>query len=253
MLQVLANASKENSGIPDLTKLLASNPSMGQIWTEGPGGYALKDTHREELPDGGQRIVVITDRPIGALNPPGPWKAEGQTTDVAPFTVIEMHVTKDGKGEGKMSLGVPFKIEPGDQTVDLSNYAAAPVTIRNVQLRRGAGGGYLAPAQMADRRWQMANGTWDGKWPMPDLAICHPCHDRFHDLFAEELHHRGAVVHILIAARHVRLQIALDEPRMLESAGPPSSTFARKHAGDAAEVRGHLRVEMPLSGGSPRK
>ncbi len=142
VLQALTNASKENSGIPDLTKLLASNPSMGQIWTEGPGGYALKYTHREELPDGGQRIVVITDRPIGALNPPGPWKAEGQTTDVAPFTVIEMHVTKDGKGEGKMSLGVPFTIDPGDHTVDLSNYAAAPVTIRNVQLRRGAGGGY---------------------------------------------------------------------------------------------------------------
>ena len=78
------------------------------------------------------------DRPIVALNPPGPWKAEGQATDVAPFTVIEMHVTKDGKGEGKMSLGVPFTIDPGDHTVDLSNYAAAPVTIRNVQLRRGA-------------------------------------------------------------------------------------------------------------------
>ena len=115
---------------------------MGQIWTEGPGGYALKYTHREDLPDGGQRIVVITDRPIGALNPPGPWKAEGQTTDVAPFTIIEMRVTKDGKGEGKMSLGVPFTIDPGDHTVDLSNYAAAPVTIRTVQVRRGAGGGY---------------------------------------------------------------------------------------------------------------
>ena len=121
VLQAVMTASKENSGIPDLTKLLASNPSMGQIWTEGPGGYALKYTHREELPDGGQRIVVITDRPIGALNPPGPWKAEGQATDVAPFTVIEMHVTKDGKGEGKMSLGVPFTIDPGDHTVDLSN------------------------------------------------------------------------------------------------------------------------------------
>jgi hypothetical protein len=142
VLQVLTSASKENSGLPDLTKLLASHRSMGQIWTEGPGGYALKYTHREELPDGGQRIVVITDRPIGALNPPGPWKADGQTTDVAPFTVIEMHVSKDGKGEGKMSLGVPFTIDPGDHTVDLSNYAAAPVTIRNVQLRRGAAGGY---------------------------------------------------------------------------------------------------------------
>jgi hypothetical protein len=47
-------------------------------------------------------------------------------------------VTKDGKGEGKMSLGVPFTIDAGDHTVDLSNYAAAPVMIRNVQVRRGA-------------------------------------------------------------------------------------------------------------------
>jgi hypothetical protein len=135
VLSVLAGASTENKGLPDLIKPLAGSPSVGQIWTDGPIGYSLKYAHRLNLPDGGQRIVVVTDRPLGAVDPGGLWKAEGQSGAVAPFTVVELHVSKDGKGEGKMSLGAPFATNASDNTVGLTNYAAAPVTLRNVHLK----------------------------------------------------------------------------------------------------------------------
>jgi hypothetical protein len=73
VLSVLAGASTENKGLPDLIKPLAGSPSVGQIWTDGPIGYSLKYAHRLNLPDGGQRIVVVTDRPLGAVDPGGLW------------------------------------------------------------------------------------------------------------------------------------------------------------------------------------
>jgi hypothetical protein len=138
MIPVLTSASQEDKGIPDFTKLLAARPSAGQIWSEGPAGYSLKYAHREELPGGGQRVVVITDRPLGAVDYPGPWRAQGQSGDVPPFTVIELHVSRNGRGEGKMSLTGSFTVDAEAHTVHLSNYDAAPVTIRNVQLKRTA-------------------------------------------------------------------------------------------------------------------
>jgi len=139
VIGVLTSASQDSKGIQDLTKLLATNPSTGQIWSEGPAGYSLKYAHREELPGGGQRVVVITDRPLGAVDYPGPWRAQGRSEEVAPFTVIELHVSRNGKGEGKMSLTGPFTVDSEAHTVHLDNYDTAPVTIRNVQLKRTAG------------------------------------------------------------------------------------------------------------------
>jgi hypothetical protein len=135
VLAVLGTVPAEKSAVPDLIKLLASAPSIGQIWTDGPIGYTLKYAHRTSLPDGRERIVVVTDRPLGAVDPGGLWKAEGQTEPVAPFTVVELRVSKDGKGEGKMSVGAPITIEASDNTVALANYATAPAAVRNVQLK----------------------------------------------------------------------------------------------------------------------
>ena len=131
VLSVLASVSAEDNAPPDLMKQLADVPSVGQIWTPRPVGYALKYAHRISLPDGGERVVVVTDRPLGSLNPPGPWKA-AEGAKVYPFTIVELHLNKDGKGEGKTSLGTPFTMNPGDGTVTLSNYANAPVTVRNI-------------------------------------------------------------------------------------------------------------------------
>jgi hypothetical protein len=135
VVPVLTTASTENKGVPDLTKQLGNTPSVGQIWTDGPIGYSLKYAHRQQLSDGHERIIVVTDRPLGAIGRPGPWKAEGESDNVAPFTIVELRVNKDGKGEGKMSLGGPFTSNAGDHTVELSNYDKAPVTLKNIELK----------------------------------------------------------------------------------------------------------------------
>jgi hypothetical protein len=132
VLGVLGSASAEDNVVPDLTKQLADVPSVGQIWTDAAIGYSLKYAHRLSLPDGGERVIVITDRPLGVLERPGPWKAAGQAK-IHPFTIVELRLNKDGKGEGKMSLAAPFTTNPTDHTVNLSDYAGAAVTVKNVE------------------------------------------------------------------------------------------------------------------------
>jgi hypothetical protein len=133
VLSVLSGTSTQKAPVPDLTKQLAANQSVGQIWTDGALGYSLKYAHRAELPGGGERIVVITDRPLGVVEGGGPWKAKGQDEQVNPFTIVELHVNKNGKGEGKMSIGAPFTIDPAEQTVSLSDYGKADVMVKDVE------------------------------------------------------------------------------------------------------------------------
>lgn len=133
VLGVLGTAGTGDKAPQDLAKQLADVQSVGQIWSDGAIGYSLKYAHRESLPDGGERIVVVTDRPLGWLDRPGPWKAQGQDAQVYPFTIVELHLNKAGKGEGKMSLAATFTTNPNDQTVSLETYASAPVMLKNVE------------------------------------------------------------------------------------------------------------------------
>jgi hypothetical protein len=116
---------------PDPVKALESIPTAGYIWSTGPLGYAVKYAHRTTTPDGGQRIVLVTDRPLGSWERPA-WKASGQAAS-SPYTVIEVRLNSKGRGEGKASLAAPFAIDQQAKTVVLTEYEKAPVLLQDVQ------------------------------------------------------------------------------------------------------------------------
>jgi hypothetical protein len=110
--------------------------TAGYIWGSGSLGYSLRYAQKSTLPDGGERIVVVTDRPLGSWGREA-WKATGPAaTPGGTFTVVELRLNKQGRGEGKMSLAARVTADADAKTVTLENYAAAPVLINNV--RRGA-------------------------------------------------------------------------------------------------------------------
>lgn len=118
-------------------------PTIGYIWDGGPLGYSLRYAHRVPQPDGGERIIVLTDRPLGSWGREA-WKPSGQAA--APtyaFTLIELRLNKHGHGNGKMSLATKVTADVEARTVSLENYAAAPVVISNV--RRVASGQRKSP------------------------------------------------------------------------------------------------------------
>jgi hypothetical protein len=115
----------KEKGPADLVKALQKERPIGRISTPGSLSYDLR--YAREMPgeDGGRRIVLATDRPISF------WEAQsgGRTLDY-PLTLIELHVDKDGSGEGKLSIAV--KPTLNGNVLVLEDYAALPVLLKNV-------------------------------------------------------------------------------------------------------------------------
>jgi hypothetical protein len=130
--------------IAALTAAIAKEPTLGYVWTTEVTGYAIKYAYHASLPDGGERIVLATDRRLGAYTPG--WKPVAAATPVGAstkpaltdyeFTVIELRLDSKGSGEGKTSLTTKVIVDdnaPGTKTVALDNYAAAPAILQNVK------------------------------------------------------------------------------------------------------------------------
>ena len=103
-------------------------PTCGFIWGDGPTGYSIKYAWRAASPDGLERIVLVTDRRLGANEPSWP-KASGPLAD-ADFTVIEVRIDGKGVGEGKASLMAAVVVDAAVNTLALDGYAAAPVLLK---------------------------------------------------------------------------------------------------------------------------
>jgi hypothetical protein len=81
------------------------------------------------LSEGGHRIVLATDRHISF------WEARERPRSADyPFTLLEIHVQKDGTGEGKMAVTTKIKFDKKKNTIELENYASEPVRLQNVTL-----------------------------------------------------------------------------------------------------------------------
>jgi hypothetical protein len=122
-----------------LLRELTRTPIKGRFripGIQGPDPHQLRlghDLHyswQAPLPDGGRRIVIATDRYIGfreAANQP-------RTTDY-PFTLIEIRVNKEGKGEGKMAVATKITFDKKKNQIELENYGTEPVRLNNLQMK----------------------------------------------------------------------------------------------------------------------
>lgn len=114
-----------------LLAALEKGPIVGHLWSSEVAGYALRYATRVPESDGGERIVLITDRRLGVYN--DLWKPVG--SDAAtnyPFSVIELRLNSRGEGEGKASLTGKVTLDSTAKTIALENYNALPVVFRNV-------------------------------------------------------------------------------------------------------------------------
>jgi hypothetical protein len=79
------------------------------------------------MEDGSRQIVVGTDRPVGFA------EARNQPRSMDyPFTVIEMRLNKEDKGEGKMLAGTQLYIDPKTKNLVLENYGQQPVRLNEI-------------------------------------------------------------------------------------------------------------------------
>jgi hypothetical protein len=126
-------------GQDDLLRALQKQSVKGRInipgWS-GPDpqnyrlGWNLRYAWHEALPDGGERIVVATDRQMSfreTVNNP-------RTTDY-PFLLIQIHV-KDGKGEGKMAPFTQITFDKKKNVMEMEIYGTEPVRLNNITVEK---------------------------------------------------------------------------------------------------------------------
>jgi hypothetical protein len=103
-------------------------PRVGYFRTPDSLAYDLRFARRNAGEDGGEQIILATDRPIGF------WEARNRPRSIDyPFTVIEIRVGSGGEGEGKMSLATRITADRRKKTIVLEDYATQPVLLTSVR------------------------------------------------------------------------------------------------------------------------
>ncbi len=116
-----------------LAAALGKAPTVGYLWSSEVAGYSLRYAAKIAQPDGGERIILITDRRLGAWN--DLWKPAGAETTNYEFSVVEIHLNSKGEGEGKASLTGKVAIDGEQKMLVLDSFSTSPVILKNV--RRG--------------------------------------------------------------------------------------------------------------------
>ena len=111
-----------------LLKALQKMPKAGYIRTPTTLAWDLRYARQNPMEEGGRQIVVATDRPIGF------WEARNQPRSMDyPFTILEMRLNKEDKGEGKMLAGTQIYIDPKTKNLVLENYGQQPVRLNEIR------------------------------------------------------------------------------------------------------------------------
>jgi hypothetical protein len=123
----LTDVLKEK-GNADLVAQLSYLPQVGYIYTQGTLAYALYYAYESDLPDGGHRVVLATNRPIsfgGSVAPGAQQKYD--------LGVIEMHFDKNGKGEGKVIGQGLATIDKKTGKIEVTNYMGQPSRLLQIK------------------------------------------------------------------------------------------------------------------------
>jgi hypothetical protein len=116
-------------GEDHLLSALQKTPRVGYIRTPDSLAWDLHYARESVEPDGGRRIVLGTDRRMTF------WELANNTRSVDyPFTIVEIHLDRNGKGEGRMSLATKAVAAADHRTIELENYSSQPTLLNNVKV-----------------------------------------------------------------------------------------------------------------------
>lgn len=93
-------------------------------------GHDIRYTWQTQLPEGGRRIVFVTDRYISFQ------EARNQPRSIDyPFTLVEIRVDKEGKGEGKAAVATKISFDKAKKQLELENYSSEPVRLNEIRVK----------------------------------------------------------------------------------------------------------------------
>ena len=110
-----------------LTALQRTRPRCGFVRTSTSLGWDIFFARETPLPDGGRKIVLASDRPVGM------WEARnaGRSMDYQ-FSLAEIRLPKEGKGQGKAIPYAQLTWNRDTNTLEIENYQREPVRLNEV-------------------------------------------------------------------------------------------------------------------------
>ena len=121
----------QEKGPDKLLDALKDNPIVGSFKLPNTLAWDLRYAFEMPLPEGGRRVVLATDRPIGFEEA----RTQPRRIDY-PFTLIEIRFNKQGVGQGKMSVYTKITLSKDKQTVELENFDIEPVRLTEVRIEK---------------------------------------------------------------------------------------------------------------------
>ena len=119
--------NSERDPTDKLLRTLQNMPKVGYIRTPNTLAWDLRFARETPIEDGGRRIVLATDRPIGFA------EARNQPRSIDyPFTIVEIRLDKNNKGEGKILAGTKIYADKKTKQIVLENYAQQPVRFNEI-------------------------------------------------------------------------------------------------------------------------
>ena len=127
-----AAPAKPPDPISNLSAAIGKAPTVGYVWTNEVVGYSIKYAQRLPFSDGGERILLVTERKLGGYN--NSWKPAGSATPSDyDFTVFEIRLDPKGAGEGKTSLTTKVVVDSEAKALVLENYSGTPAILSAVK------------------------------------------------------------------------------------------------------------------------
>ena len=108
-----------------LDALQKVKPRVGYIRTPNSIGWDLRYAIENTMPDGTRQLVIVTDKPVS-------FAAAASQSDAMdyPFTLVEMRMKPNEKGEGKMLAATSILTKNG--RLELENYGQEPVRLTEI-------------------------------------------------------------------------------------------------------------------------
>ena len=119
----------KTQGSRSALKMLQDNPPVGTIKTPDSLAYDLRYAHQVRTAEGGRRIMIATDRPVGFWEE---W-SRARSTEY-PFLVIQMQIGPDGRGSG--TLADAAKLRAYANTLELETFTIAPIMLKDIEARQ---------------------------------------------------------------------------------------------------------------------
>ena len=94
-------------------------------------GWDVHFAIRTAMADGGARILLATDRHMSF-----PEVRNRPRTYDYPFTFLEIRLSQDGTGEGKMAVATQMRFDAKAKTIIFENYSSEPVRLTNIRIER---------------------------------------------------------------------------------------------------------------------